>query len=327
MKSQIVNYSDSENLTPNLRLLTSKSVFLYLKFNEKMHTILIEPTENPKVIKFVADYNLIPGSLELDRDSDISEIPLAQELFNYPFVERIFITANFVAVAKQDTVEWEHVAESLKNVVEDELLANPRIYLQKKKEMYQIYAEMTPNPNVMKFVSNKMLMDGFVEVKSRDKADGVPMAQAIFKEFEFTKEVFISDNFVAVTKDDSVEWHQVMMTVRALIAEHLQNGGEISNLEPQKHENPVEKIINRDYTDEERKISDILNEYVAPAVENDGGKISLMEYDKENKTAKMLLQGACSGCPSSTATLKGGIENILKQFVPELVERVEAVNG
>jgi len=327
LKSQIVNYSDSENLTPNLRLLTSKSVFLYLKFNEKMHTILIEPTENPKVIKFVADYNLIPGSLELDRDSDISEIPLAQELFNYPFVERIFITANFVAVAKQDTVEWEHVAESLKNVVEDELLANPRIYLQKKKEMYQIYAEMTPNPNVMKFVSNKMLMDGFVEVKSRDKADGVPMAQAIFKEFEFTKEVFISDNFVAVTKDDSVEWHQVMMTVRALIAEHLQNGGEISNLEPQKHENPVEKIINRDYTDEEQKISDILNEYVAPAVENDGGKISLMEYDKENKTAKMLLQGACSGCPSSTATLKGGIENILKQFVPELVERVEAVNG
>ncbi|PZU16430.1 MAG: hypothetical protein DI622_11600, partial [Chryseobacterium sp.] len=69
------------------------------------------------------------------------------------------------------------------------------------------------------------------------------------------------------------------------------------------------------------------NEYVAPAVENDGGKISLMEYDKEHKTAKMLLQGACSGCPSSTATLKGGIENILKQFVPDLVERVEAVNG
>lgn len=78
-----------------------------------MRTVLIEPTENPKVMKFVADYNLIPGSLELDRNSDISEIPLAQELFNYPFVERIFITANFVAVAKQDTVEWEHVAESL----------------------------------------------------------------------------------------------------------------------------------------------------------------------------------------------------------------------
>jgi len=292
-----------------------------------MHTIIIEPTENPKVMKFVADYNLIPGSLELDRDSDVSEIPLAQELFNYPFVERVFITANFVAVAKQDTVEWEHVAESLKNVIEDELLANPRIYLQKKKEMYQIYAEMTPNPSVMKFVSSALLMEGFVEVKSRDAAAGIPLAEAIFREFDFAKEVFISENFVAVTRDNSVEWHQVMMAVRGMIAEYLQSGGVISTLEPQKHENPVEKIINRDYTDDEQKISDILNEYVAPAVENDGGKISLMEYDGSTKTAKMLLQGACSGCPSSTATLKGGIENILKQFVPELVERVEAVNG
>ena len=292
-----------------------------------MRQIIIEPTENPKVMKFVADYNLIPGSLELDRSSDITEIPLAQELFNYPFVERIFITANFIAVAKQDTVEWEHVAESLKNVIEDELLANPRIYLQKKKEMYQIYAEMTPNPMVMKFVSTKILMDGFVEVKSREEATEVPLAKAIFDEFDFAKEVFISDNFVAVTKNVSVEWHEVMVVVRAFIADYLQNGGKISNLAPQKHENPVEKLINRDYTENEQKISDILNEYVAPAVEGDGGKISLLEYDEENKIARMLLQGACSGCPSSTATLKGGIENVLKQFVPELVEKVEAVNG
>ncbi len=292
-----------------------------------MRQIIIEPTENPKVMKFVADYNLIPGSIELDRTSDITEIPLAQELFNYPFIERIFITANFIAVAKQDAVEWDHVVGSLKNIIEDELLANPRIYLQKKREMYQIYAEMTPNPAVMKFVSTKLLMDGFVEVKSRDEAAEVPLAEAIFNEFDFAKEVFISDNFVAVTKKVSVEWHEVMVAVRAFIAEYLQNGGKISNLEPEKHESPVENLMNREYTETEQKISDILNEYVAPAVEGDGGKISLMEYVAETKTARMLLQGACSGCPSSTATLKGGIENVLKQFVPELVENVEAVNG
>ncbi|MDY3521256.1 NifU family protein [Riemerella anatipestifer] len=292
-----------------------------------MRQIIIEATENPRVMKFVADYNLIPGSLELDRNSDISEIPLAQELFNYPFVDKIFITANFIAVAKQDTVEWEHVVQSLKNVIEDELLANPRIYRQQRKEVYQIYAEMTPNPSVMKFVASRLLLDGFVEVKSREEAAEVPLAQAIFKEFSFAQEVFISDNFVAVTKDDSVQWHEVMVVTRAFIAEYLQNGGEVSQKEPQKHENPVEKIINREYTDTEQKISDILNEYVAPAVENDGGKISLMEYDESTKTAKMLLQGACSGCPSSTATLKGGIENVLNQFLPDLVEKVEAVNG
>ncbi|HBR11417.1 MAG TPA: hypothetical protein DD740_04245 [Chryseobacterium sp.] len=292
-----------------------------------MREIIIEPTQNPKVMKFIADYNLIPGSLELDRDSDISEIPLAQELFNYPFVERIFITANFVAVAKQDSVEWEHVAESLKNIIEDELLANPRIYLQKRKEMYQIYSEMTPNPAVMKFISSKMLMDGFIEVKSREEADKVPLAKELFEAFDYVKEVYVSDNFVAVTRDDQFQWHEVMNPVRSFIAEFLQAGKTISNEEPHQHENPVLKIINREYTNDEQKISDILNEYVAPAVENDGGKISLIEYDQENKTAKMLLQGACSGCPSSTATLKNGIQNILKQFVPELVENVEAVNG
>ena len=292
-----------------------------------MRTIIIEPTENSKVMKFVADYNLMPGSLELDRTSDVSELPLAKKLFVYPFVERIFITANFIAVAKQDGVQWENVVEPLKEIIEADLEANPRVYLQKEKEVQQVFAEMTPNPMVMKFVSTKILLDGFVEVKSKDDAAEVPLAKAIFNEFDFTKEVFISDNFVAVTKNVSVEWHEVMVAVRTFITEYLQNGGEISNATPQKHESPVENLMNREYTETEQKISDILKEYVAPAVESDGGKISLMEYVPETKTAKMLLQGACSGCPSSTATLKGGIENLLKQFVPELVEKVEAVNG
>ena len=292
-----------------------------------MRTIIIEPTENSKVMKFVADYNLMPGSLELDRTSDVSELPLAKKLFVYPFVERIFITANFIAVAKQDGVQWENVVEPLKDIIEAELEANPRVYLQKEKEVQQFFAEMTPNPMVMKFVSTKILLDGFVEVKSKDDAAEVPLAKAIFNEFDFTKEVFISDNFVAVTKNVSVEWHEVMVAVRTFITEYLQNGGKISNATPQKHESPVENLMNREYTETEQKISDILKEYVAPAVESDGGKISLIEYVPETKTAKMLLQGACSGCPSSTATLKGGIENLLKQFVPELVEKVEAVNG
>lgn len=292
-----------------------------------MKEIIIEPTANPKVMKFVTDYNLIPGSLELDRTSDISEIPLAQELFNYPFVNKIFITANFIAVAKEDTVEWDSVIQSLKNIIEDELLANPRIYLQKRKTAFPIYAEMTPNPSVMKFVSSQMIINGFIEVKNPKEIEDVPLAKAIFNEFDFVTEVFISDNFVAVSKNPSVQWHEVMVSVRGFIADYLQNGGVVSNIEPRQHENPVEKIINREYTDDEQKISDILNEYVAPAVENDGGKISLIEYDTQTKTAKMLLQGACSGCPSSTATLKGGIENILKQFLPDLIEKVEAVNG
>jgi Fe-S cluster biogenesis protein NfuA len=308
-------------------LLFLKAYFCKVKLSTKMQQILIEPTENQKVMKFVTDYTLIPGSVELDRDSDIKEIPLAQELFKFPFVEKIFITANFIAIAKQDSVEWEHVIEGLKNIIEDELLANPKIYQQKKRELFEVYSEMTPNPNVMKFVSNRFLLEGFVEVKTKESAVVVPLAEALYNEFEFVKEVFISDNFVAVTKDETVEWHQVMVAVRALISDFLQAGKTVSLAQAQSHEKPVENLIYRDYTEKEQKISDVLNEYVAPAVENDGGKISLIEYIEESKTAKMLLQGACSGCPSSTATLKGGIESILKQFIPDLVEHVEAVNG
>lgn len=292
-----------------------------------MTPILIEPTENPKVMKFVAGYNLIPGSLEIDRETNISEIPLAQELLKYPFIERIFITANFIAIAKKESVEWEDVVEPLKQIIGTALENNPRIYLQKKNENYLIYAEMTPNPMVMKFVSSTPLLQGFIEVKNRDEAAEVPLAQAIFDDYDFVKEVFISDNFVAITKNVSVEWHEVMVPLRSFIANYLQHGGTISNIDPQPHERPASVIMNREYTDDEQKISDILTEYVAPAVEGDGGKISLMEYDAETKTAKMLLQGACSGCPSSTATLKGGIENVLRQFIPELVQHVEAVNG
>ncbi|MBF6609655.1 MAG: NifU family protein [Chryseobacterium sp.] len=292
-----------------------------------MRQVTIEPTANEKVMKFVAEYTLVPGSLEFDRSSDVADIPLAQELFKYPFVDKIFITANFIAVAKQDSVEWEHIAESLREVIQDQLLEHPRIYKEKKRELFPIYAEMTPNPAVMKFVSQRYIVEGFLEIKSKDQAAQIPLAQALFDAFTFVKEVFISDNFVAVTKDHSVEWHEVMVLVRSFIADFLQAGNKVSLIAPQKHESPVEQLINRDYTENEQKISEILTEYVSPAVENDGGKISLLEYNAETKTAKMLLQGACSGCPSSTATLKGGIENILKQFLPDMVEKVEAVNG
>lgn len=292
-----------------------------------MNTIHIEATGNANVMKFVADYTLIPGGVELHRDSDISEIPMAQELFKLPFVSMIFITANFVAIEKTNDVEWDMVAESLKELISDELLANPRVYRQiTKKEVFPLYAEMTPNPSVMKFVSPKLILDGFVEATSIEEAQDIPLAKAVYKQFDFITNVFISDNFVAITKNNSVEWHEVMNPVRSFVAEYLQNGGVVSEKEPQKHENPVKKIINREYSDDEQKIADIIAEYVSSAVENDGGKISLIEYDAETKTAKMLMQGACSGCPSSTITLKNGIENLLKQFVPELVENVEAVN-
>ncbi len=292
-----------------------------------MQKIIIQPTENPKVMKFVADRTLIEGSLELDRTSDISELPLAQDLFNFPFITKIFITANFVAVAKEDTVEWEMVIQSLKNIIEDNLLAYPTLFLPKKKEPVQLYAEMTPNPAVMKFVGNKILLQGFLEIKNEEESHEVPLAQSLFYHFPFVKEVFINENYIAITKNESVQWHEVMIEVRENIVQYVQEGKIISHI-PGKHEqSQAETFTNREYTETEEKINAILQEYVAPAVENDGGRISLIEFDQETKTAKMLLQGACSGCPSSKKKKKNGIEGVLKNFLPDVVEKVEAVNG
>ncbi len=292
-----------------------------------MHHIYIETTANPRIIKFVSDYSLISGSLELDRSSDITEIPLAQQLFQYPFVEKIYITANFIAVSKMDDVDWELISEILREVIEAELKVNPKIYKKKKVENFPIFTEMTPNPNVMKFISQKELLNGFIEVNSNEDSIDIPLAHALFKKFNIVRKVFISDHFVAVTKDESVEWHEVMIAIKDYIEDFILTGKKLCNINPQQHEKPVEEIIQRDYTEDEQKIADILAEYVAPAIDRDGGKISLMEYVPETKTAKMLLQGSCSGCPSSIITLKNGIENILKQFVPELVENVEAINA
>ncbi len=291
-----------------------------------MREVYIETTPNPNILKFVTDYSLVSGSLELDKNSDVSEIPLAQTLFQFPFVEKIFITANFIAISKQEMVDWELVSDALRDMIETELKINPEIYIKKDKIDFPMFAEMTPNPQVMKFISQDILLDGFVEVSSLEESAGIPLAKAIFEKYDFVTKVFISDNFIAVTKDDSVEWHSVMMEMKDHIENFIRSGKELCSIQPQQHEKPVQELIQRNYSENEQKIADILAEYVAPAVSRDGGKISLTEYVEETKTAKMLLQGSCSGCPSSIVTLKNGIENLLKQFVPELVEHVVAEN-
>lgn len=212
----------------------------------------------------------------------------------------------------------------MKETIAKELTDNPRVYLQSQKEQPTIFAEMTPNPQVMKFVSIKPLIDGSLEVKNPTEAIGVPVAEALFGKFNFIKEIFISDNFVAITLQDTAQWHNEMVEVRGFINDYITSGGVITTITPQKEEKNT--IQNKSFTDIEVKIIDILDEFVAPAVEQDGGKISLIEFDEPTKTAKMLMQGACSGCPSSTATLKNGIENLLKQFLPNVVENVVAVN-
>lgn len=196
-----------------------------------------------------------------------------------------------------------------------------------------VYAEATPNPRVMKFVANRAIIQGdSVEFVNIDDAKKSPLAIKLFH-FPFVKEVFIARNFVSLTKYDMMEWEDVVMEVREFIREYLADGGivveevqeEVSKEVEQEQVHKIEEVKPEELGEIETRIVEILEEYVTPAVESDGGNIKFISYE-EGKVS-VLLQGACSGCPSSTVTLKQGIENILKKMLPTLVNEVVAING
>ena len=196
-----------------------------------------------------------------------------------------------------------------------------------------IYAESTPNPKVMKFVANRAVIKGdSVEFMNIDEAKNSPLAVKLFH-FPFVKEVFIARNFVSLTKYDAREWDDVVMEVREFIREYIAEGGVVvhETEKIQEHEKSkaptetAEPINQKELGEVETRIVDILDEFVKPAVESDGGNIRFMSY--EEGTVSVLLQGACSGCPSSTVTLKQGIESLLKKMLPTLVKEVVAING
>ena len=196
-----------------------------------------------------------------------------------------------------------------------------------------VYAESTPNPKVMKFVANRTIIHGdSVEFMNMDEAKNSPLAMKLFH-FPFVREVFIAKNFVSLTKYDAMEWEDVVMEVREFIREYLAEGSVVVHEIEGVQENEITKestetvapINQQELGEVETRIVDILDEFVKPAVESDGGNIRFMSY--EEGVVSVLLQGACSGCPSSTVTLKQGIESLLKKMLPTLVKEVVAING
>lgn len=192
-----------------------------------------------------------------------------------------------------------------------------------------LYAEETPNPKVMKFTANKLLVDNNIyEFLNRAQAISSPLALELFG-FPFVESVFISGNFVSVTKkQNDIEWSDIVLEMREFIREFIRDGGKVINenapVKLNKDSVKHKEELKREFSDIEKKIADILDEYVRPAVEQDGGFISLKKFDKGIVTVS--LQGACSGCPSSSMTLKSGIEGLLTKMMPDEVVEVIADN-
>lgn len=188
-----------------------------------------------------------------------------------------------------------------------------------------VYAESTPNPNAVKFVINKMLVpNDSIEFRFGSQAKNAPLVSELFN-MPFVMSVFISNNFITITKTEQTEWHPIIPVLRDHITNYFREGKELftQTLVTSKGEIldslPEEEMVLTNEMD--IKISNILDEYIKPAVESDGGAISFKSFKNGVVTVKM--QGSCSGCPSSTMTLKAGIEGLLKRMVPE-VESVVA---
>lgn len=195
---------------------------------------------------------------------------------------------------------------------------------------HNIYAESTPNPSTMKFVSNRyLIIDGqSYEFELDDDLSNSPLADRLLN-FPFVTKVFFSSNFVAITKTDIIEWQDVIHQMRDFIGDFLNNNGIVikeSKTEFNSSSKSKIETVSRENLDGiDAKIADILDEYIRPAVESDGGAIDFHSY-KDGKVS-VVLRGACSGCPSSTMTLKSGIENMLKEMLPGQINEVEAING
>ena len=297
-------------------------------------TITIQETTNNTIVKFNSNKILINGgSYEFSNIDEAKNSPLAQQLFYLPFVKKVFITANFIAIQRYDIVEWIDVQEEVREQIEAYIKADNVVVKEdintSKKEAIEVYAEVTPNPAVMKFATNKRLTEIDVEYKNIEEASkSSPLAQAIFN-FPFVKEVFISDNYISVTKYDMIEWNEVFAEVRTFIREYLVEGKTIIKEIPATTKSTSENIVVENVPLEgvPAQIVDILEEYIKPAVAGDGGNIAFKSYDESNKVVSVILQGACSGCPSSTATLKNGIETLLKEMLPNQINEVVAING
>jgi Fe-S cluster biogenesis protein NfuA len=193
------------------------------------------------------------------------------------------------------------------------------------KTPIMLYTEQTPNPETLKFVTNRMLYNGTADFKEVELAkEWSPLATSLF-EIAYVKSVYICNNFITITKEFNYDWADIMLPLKEMIKTHVEANNGIIN---EGFEEAMEAInaskASQEYTGEDaelvKKIKELIDTYVKPAVESDGGNIEFRSFDDGIVT--VVLQGACSGCPSSTVTLKSGIEGMLKRMVPEVKEVV-----
>ncbi len=299
----------------------------------KEYSITVVTTNNPTILKFETNHFITQKkNYEFKNIDEAKNSPLAQQLFHLPFIKTVYISSNFIGLERFDIVEWSDVKDEVAQQLVEYLNTGAPVVIEEetnKPIAVTVYAEVTPNPATMKFVASRKIVPATYEFKNIEEAKNSELATALFQ-FSFVKQVFIDENYVSVSKFDVVEWDDVTIEIRELIRNFVAEGKEVVATEkatPSAAKPPVSEEEIAAYDDTSLQIIDILEEYVKPAVASDGGNILFKSYEEKTKTVNVILQGACSGCPSSTFTLKNGIETMLKNMMGDKVNEVVALNG
>lgn len=295
--------------------------------------IIIKETQNPTILKFeFPDFITQNENFEFKNIDEAKNSPLAQQLFYLPFVKTVYISGNFIAIERFSIVDWNDVKDAVAEQIEEYVKSGGKILLEEasniKKSAITVYGETTPNPTTLKFVVSRRLTKNAFEFKNIDETKASPLANELFR-FPFVKEVFIDENYISVTKYDVASWDEITIEIRTFIKEYIENGGiaieeTFAEADTKQEKQQIKNFDNLDTTSQQ--IINILEEYVKPAVAADGGNILFDSYDEDSKRVRVILQGSCNGCPSSTFTLKNGIENMLKDMLNDQAIVVEAVN-
>ena len=295
-----------------------------------MNTYIIKfkETSREEELEFYSNKLLIDERHTFNTIDEAKNFPLVQQIFYLPFVKKVVLNKKSIYIEKLNILKWEEVQDELCKQLSEFLNNGGKVsnIENKTKTPITVYAESTPNPNVMKFVLNKQLFKEVYEFKNVDDTKIAPIAQSLFN-FPFVKEVFLDFNFISITLNSKYDWNENVMEIREFIRSYIQDGNNIidensiKNI-PSKLDLNIEKL-----DDISKQIIEIIEKHVKPAVASDGGNIVFESYEKDTKNVNVILQGACSGCPSSTVTLKNGIENMLKQMLPGMIHEVNAINS
>jgi len=280
--------------------------------------------EDKNTLVLSSDKEIYTKRVSFSDDSAAEQFPLVKQLFFLPFIKSVILDKHLILIEKLDFLEWKDVQEEVVEQIENFLNGGGVIF--QIINPITIYAENTPNPSVIKFVANKKLVNVAHEFKDSKSASYCNIAKALFNH-DFISEIYIDFNFISITISKEYKWENHIMEIREYILSFVRDGNEIINPKFDIEDIKVDKIDFNKLDDISKEIAKLIDDQIKPAVASDGGNILFQSYDSDSLEVKVILQGACSGCPSSTYTLKNGIETMLKDYLPGKISNVVAING